>query len=429
MALIGFFILVALYLLLELVMFKNKISVYMVLCIMAAAILGVTSVLMGGITADDWINLGSNGPLAFAAGTMLFAMYGMFGGILKGFGVIDEFVKWSVSLAKSKGTTLIIAMLIVASMVAVLGGGGFAMMAMVIPLLLAFGLDKKQASVFAVQINCITYFLTVTIYAMITPLTGLGMNDLTKMAVAATCCILLTSIGYIIFVYKKYKPVMDAEMVDKILSEGGKPKFKVTYLLPIVPVLLIWVFKLNAYLAFLISIFAALIICALVNRCSLEEFTGLCVKSLTGGINDVAGLLSVNVFLGLIVTVVKIEPVANMFNSAISAIIPGGSKIGMFAVLAIFMLVGCAYRGVGNLTGLGYGICVALMSMPMVTPQMLGSIMISLTVMGLLNDPCVAYALYANGISKCEHSKYFTASFVPAAICSLACLAIAVFIM
>lgn len=424
----AFLIIAGIYLLLELVMFKNKISVYLVLCIMTAVILTVTQVFTGQVTVQDWINTVQSGPTAMATGTILFAMYGMFGGTLKVFGVIDDFVRWAVSLAKSKGTTLIVVALIIASMIAVLGGGGFAIMSLAVPLLLALGFSKKHASVFTVQTNCITYFLTVGIYALITPVTGLGMQDLTKMSLICTVCILITSIAYVAYIMKKYKPQIDQEQVEKLLSEGDAPKFKVTYLLPVVPVILIWILGLNAYLSFLISILVALVICAITNKASLSEFSDLVAASLTTGICDVSGLLSVNIILGLIVMVMKVEPVAALFESAMGVLIPD-SKIGLFLIVEVIMLIGCAYRGIGNLTGLGYGICIALMSLPNLTVMNVAAIMMCLTTMGLLNDPCVAYALYANSYSKCEHSTYFVASFVPAAICSTVCLLCAIFVI
>ena len=367
----GTLIIVAFVIIAALLMTK-KIPTLLALPLMAVVICVIAGVPAVGTNADGaaigWLQtVVEAGTVRMGAAIMAVIFGAWLGELMNKTGVTETIIKKSAELGGDRPLVVTLIMSVaVAVLFTTLNGLGSIIMvgSIVLPILISVGVPAMSAAcIFLMAFTC---GLTFNI-ANWKSFSGIFSLEIAQIQSFAIYMLIATAIATIILIILEFKkngvkfafsaPVEETESKQVTGVRGA-----LAMLTPIIPIVLVAVFKVPVCPAFIAGIIWILIF----TSKSFSKGMNLLVKTCYDGISNSAPAVILMIGIGILYLAVTHSMVKEVLNPFLLAVVPKG-KIGyiiFFSLLAPLAL----YRGPMNLFGLGSGIAALVIGLNTMSP-------------------------------------------------------------
>ena len=367
----GTLIIVAFVIIAALLMTK-KIPTLLALPLMAVVICVIAGVPAVGTNADGaaigWLQtVVEAGTVRMGAAIMAVIFGAWLGELMNKTGVTETIIKKSAELGGDRPLVVTLIMgVAVAVLFTTLNGLGSIIMvgSIVLPILISVGVPAMSAAcIFLMAFTC---GLTFNI-ANWKSFSGIFSLEIAQIQSFAIYMLIATAIATIILIVLEFKkngvkfafsaPVEETESKQVTGVRGA-----LAMLTPIIPIVLVAVFKVPVCPAFIAGIIWILIF----TSKSFSKGMNLLVKTCYDGISNSAPAVILMIGIGILYLAVTHSMVKEVLNPFLLAVVPQG-KIGyiiFFSLLAPLAL----YRGPMNLFGLGSGIAALVIGLNTLSP-------------------------------------------------------------
>ena len=367
----GTLIIVAFVIIAALLMTK-KIPTLLALPLMAVVICVIAGVPAVGTNADGaaigWLQtVVEAGTVRMGAAIMAVIFGAWLGELMNKTGVTETIIKKSAELGGDRPLVVTLIMSVaVAVLFTTLNGLGSIIMvgSIVLPILISVGVPAMSAAcIFLMAFTC---GLTFNI-ANWKSFSGIFSLEIAQIQSFAIYMLIATAIATLILIVVEFKkngvkfafsaPVEETESKQVTGVRGA-----LAMLTPIIPIVLVAVFKVPVCPAFIAGIIWILIF----TSKSFSKAMNLLVKTCYDGISNSAPAVILMIGIGILYLAVTHSMVKEVLNPFLLAVVPK-SKIGyiiFFSLLAPLAL----YRGPMNLFGLGSGIAALVIGLNTLSP-------------------------------------------------------------
>lgn len=308
---------------------------------------------------------------------------GMFAKTIQKQGISNAIVRKAAELAGDK--PLVIAFVLTAAVSVVfsaLGGAGAVIMVatIVIPLMLSAGIKPTAAAGCFLMGLGLGGLFNVANYQFYVDAIGMDMELVKSTSLVLGLISVVVTVVYILINVRGTSVRSTWAMPTGTTTNVVQKDVNIFALLaPIVPILLVFFFKLSTE----VSLLTAVIYTILVTK--PRDFIQITTSSLVEGIQDVAGVLGLMIGIGILLNGVAAEQTVSLMQPLISAVLPTSPVpyIILFTICAPLAL----YRGPLNLYGLGSGIANVMLSAGTLSPAAIGMALRSTGVVQGISDP------------------------------------------
>ena len=378
-------------------MMTKKLPAILALPIMGILIAAVAGVPFVSSEADTQTIAGyviSSGASRLA-GTIIVTIFGaIFAKVIQKEGISDAIIRKAAELAGDKPVMIAIALTAAIALIftAMSGAGPVIMVSQIaIPLLLSAGIAPVVASSLVLFGLNIGLLFNVSQYQMYVDTIGMDMSVITSSSLVMGIICIVVTIAYILINTKNVKAV--SNWAAKAPSDDMKVN-PVALLMPLVPILLVFIFKLNAETSLLIAIVVTLLIT------KPKESVQIAASSVVDGIKDVAGVIGLMMGIGILLNGVAAQATSAIMQPVISKILPSNPivYIILFTVLSPLAL----YRGPLNMYGLGSGLANIFIQAGKLSASAVGMALRSTSVVQCVSDPTNTQNVIVAGYAKVD---------------------------
>lgn len=367
----GTLIIVAFVIIAALLMTK-KIPTLLALPLMAVVICVIAGVPAVGTNADGaaigWLQtVVEAGTVRMGAAIMAVIFGAWLGELMNKTGVTETIIKKSAELG---GDRPLIVTLIMGAAVAVLfttlnGLGSIIMVgSIVLPILISVGVPAMSAAcIFLMAFTCGLTF-NIANWKSFSGIFSLEIPQIQSFAIYMLIATVIATLILIVVEFKKngVKFAFSAPVEETESKQVTGVRGALAMLTPIIPIVLVAVFKVPVCPAFIAGILWILIF----TSKSFSKAMNLLVKTCYDGISNSAPAVILMIGIGILYLAVTHSMVKEVLNPFLLAVVPQG-KIGyiiFFSLLAPLAL----YRGPMNLFGLGSGIAALVIGLNTLSP-------------------------------------------------------------
>lgn len=369
----GTLIIVAFVIIAALLMTK-KIPTLLALPLMAVVICVIAGVPAVGTNADGvaigWLQTVLEAGTVRMGSAIMAVIFGAWlGELMNKTGVTETIIKKSAELG---GDRPLIVTLIMSAAVAVLfttlnGLGSIIMVgSIVLPILISVGVPAMSAAcIFLMAFTCGLTF-NIANWKSFSSIFSLEIEQIQSFEIYMLVATVIATLVLIVVEFKKNgvkfafsAPVEEAEPSKQVTGVRGV----LAMLTPVIPIVLVAVFKFPVCPAFIVGILWILIF----TSKSFSKAMNLLVKTCYDGITNSGPAIILMIGIGILYLAVTHSMVKEVLNPFLLAVVPS-SKIGyiiFFALLAPLAL----YRGPMNLFGLGSGIAALVIGLGTLSPM------------------------------------------------------------
>lgn len=274
-----------------------------------------------------------------------------FGQILNKVGITKSIIRKAAELAGDKPVMIAILFFVTASIIfSAAGGLGMVILVgtIVIPIMLTAGISQFVASIVVISAVGVGALFNVSNWAVYVDVLGLSVQTIADYTLVAALPLIIISLAMIVFYIKKDGKGRKAWAMPTAGGGEGKKVPAFALISPLVPVILVFAFK--------IDIVPAVIIGALVTILLTLPKRPIHVLSsaLVEGIQDVAGAMALMIGIGILLNSVMAPQVASLISPLIESVLPSSPL--MYIIFFTLLSPLAIYRGPLNVWGLGSGI-------------------------------------------------------------------------
>ncbi|MBG9793303.1 citrate transporter [Paenibacillus dendritiformis] len=280
-----------------------------------------------------------------------------FGQILNKVGITKSIIRKAAELAGDKPVLIAVLFFATASIIfSAAGGLGMVILVgtIVIPIMLTAGISQFVASIVVISAVGVGALFNVSNWAVYVDVLGLSVQTIADYTLVAALPLILVSLAMIIFYIRRDGKGRKAWAMPTASGGEGKKVPAFALISPLVPVILVFAFKLD--------IVPAVVIGALVTILLTWPKRPIHILSsaLVEGIQDVAGAMALMIGIGILLNSVMAPQVSALISPLIEAVLPTSPLmyILFFTVLSPLAI----YRGPLNVWGLGSGIAALFVS-------------------------------------------------------------------
>ncbi len=344
-----------LFAIMVILMMTRKLPTILALPIMAVGIALIAGIpFIGGefSITKDVLEAGSMRMSTAIAG-LFFG--GIFGKVLAKVGVTRTIIRKAAEMAGDKPLPIALAFLVVCSVIfAASNGLGMIILVgtIIIPIMISAGLSPLVAGTVLLLSNGIGVTFSVSTLAVYIDVLGLPQDTVTSYSLLCGIPLIVIALVMIVFMTKFSKKTRKAWAMPASSDLTAEKNVRAIALIsPIIPVALVFIWKLPLVSAILIGIIITLILATPKNAVQVVS------SAFVEGIQETAGAAALMIGIGMVLKAVMAPEVA-VLAPVINAIIPTNSLMfilifGLLSPLAI-------YRGPLNVWGLGSGIVALL---------------------------------------------------------------------
>ena len=367
----GTLIIVAFVIIAALLMTK-KIPTLLALPLMAVVICVIAGVPAVGTNADGaaigWLQTVLEAGTVRMGSAIMAVIFGAWlGELMNKTGVTETIIKKSAELG---GDRPLIVTLIMSAAVAVLfttlnGLGSIIMVgSIVLPILISVGVPAMSAAcIFLMAFTCGLTF-NIANWKSFSGIFSLEIEQIQSFAVYMLIATVIATLILIVLEFKKngVKFAFSAPIEETEIKRVAGVRGALAMLTPIIPIVLVAVFKVPVCPAFIAGIIWILIF----TSKNFSKAMNLLVKTCYDGITNSAPAVILMIGIGILYLAVTHSMVKEVLNPFLLAVVPSG-KLGyiiFFSLLAPLAL----YRGPMNLFGLGSGIAALVIGLGTLSP-------------------------------------------------------------
>ncbi|WP_422660031.1 citrate transporter [Paenibacillus sp. EC2-1] len=274
-----------------------------------------------------------------------------FGQILNKVGITKSIIRKAAELAGDKPVLIAVLFFVTASIIfSAAGGLGMVILVgtIVIPIMLTAGISQFVASIVVVSAVGVGALFNVSNWAVYVDVLGLSVAEIADYTLVAALPLIALSLAMIIFYIQKDGRGRKAWAMPNATGADGKKVPAIALISPLVPVILVFAFKLD--------IVPAVVIGALVTVLLTLPKRPIHVLSsaLIEGIQDIAGAMALMIGIGILLNSVMAPQVSSLISPLIEAVLPTNPL--MYIIFFTLLSPLAIYRGPLNVWGLGSGI-------------------------------------------------------------------------
>ena len=367
----GTLIIVAFVIIAALLMTK-KIPTLLALPLMAVVICVIAGVPAVGTNADGaaigWLQtVVEAGTVRMGAAIMAVIFGAWLGELMNKTGVTETIIKKSAELGGDRPLVVTLIMgVAVAVLFTTLNGLGSIIMvgSIVLPILISVGVPAMSAAcIFLMAFTCGLTF-NIANWKSFSGIFSLEIAQIQSFAVYMLIATVIATLILIVLEFKKngVKFAFSAPVEETESKQVTGVRGALAMLTPIIPIVLVAVFKVPVCPAFIAGIIWILIF----TSKGFSKAMNLLVKTCYDGITNSAPAVILMIGIGILYLAVTHSMVKEVLNPFLLAVVPQG-KIGyiiFFSLLAPLAL----YRGPMNLFGLGSGIAALVIGLGTLSP-------------------------------------------------------------
>lgn len=345
---------------------------------------------------------------------------GWFGKVLTKVGVTHTIIRKAAELAGDKPLPIALAFLLVASLIfaASNGLGMFILVGtIIVPIMISAGLSPITAGSVLLFANGIGVTFSVGTLGVYIDTLGLDVATVTSYSWLCGLPLIVVAIVWIVWSIKlggktRKAWAMPAEQAAE------KNVRSIALVSPVIPVVLVFVFKMQLVPAILIGIVCTLILSTPRNVVQVVS------ASFVEGIQETAGAAALMIGIGMTLKAVMAPEVAAVLQPVISAMIPHSTLMfvlvfGLLSVLAI-------YRGPLNVWGLGSGVVALLAASGMNPIAAMVALRLDSNVQAVC-DPTNSHNVWISDFTKVDVNEYLKKTILWVMVSTLVGLVIASF--
>lgn len=317
------------------------------------------------------------------AGTMIAAIFGaMFAKVIQKQGISDSIIRKAAELAGDK--PLAIALVLTGATAVIfsaIGGAGAVIMVatIVIPLMLSAGIPSKVSAGLVLMGISLGGLFNVANYQFYVDTIGMDIEIVKSSSLILGIISIIVTILYIL-INVRQKGVRSSWAMPT--NQGGNSSKHVNglaLLAPIVPILLVYLFKLSAEVSLIIAIVYAILVT------KPKQIIQITTSSLVEGIQDVAGVIGLMMGIGILLNGVSAQATTALMQPLIGSLLPTSPipYVILFTLCSPLAL----YRGPLNMYGLGSGIANVMLAAGTLSPAAIGMALRSTGVVQGVSDP------------------------------------------
>lgn len=412
-----------LFILMVVLMMTRKLPTILALPIMAVGIALIAGIpFMGGefSIAQDVLEGGAMRMSTAIAG-LFFG--GFFGKVLSRVGVTNTIIRKAAELAGDKPLPIAYAFLAVTSVIfAASNGLGMVILVgtIIIPIMISAGVSPLAAGTILLLGNGIGVTFSVGTLGVYIDTLGLPLETVTQYSFLCGAPLIVVSVIMIYVMVKRGDKKRKAWAMPSAEIGNGKNVRSVALISPIVPVVLVFAFKMPLVPAILIGIVVALLLSTPKNAVHVVS------SALVEGIQDTAGACGLMMGIGMVLKAVMAPEVAAILEPVIKAIIP--NNVIMYVLVFGLLSPLAIYRGPLNVWGLGSGIVALLASCGMNLIAAMVALRLDSNVQAVC-DPTNSHNVWVADFAKVDVNEILQKTILWIAASTLAGLVVAGFVV
>lgn len=351
---------------------------------------------------------------------------GLFGKILTKVGITKTIIRKAAELAGDRPLPIALIFLAVCSVIfAASNGLGMIILVgtIILPIMVSAGVSPTVSGIILLLANGIGVTFSVGTLGVYIDVLGLPLNVVTKYSLLCAAPLIVVSVIMVVVMVKfngktRKAWAMPSVGANTVIDE--KNVRTIALISPIIPVILVFAFKMQLVPAIVIGIILALILSTPKNPIQVVS------SGFVEGIQDTAGAAALMIGIGILLKAVMAPQVATLLQPMIKAIIPNSPImfILVFGVLSPLAI----YRGPLNVWGLGSGIVALLAAAGMNPIAAMVALRLDSNVQAVC-DPTNSHNVWIADFSKTDVNEFLKKTIVWIAISTIAGLIIASFIV
>jgi hypothetical protein len=389
-------------------MMTRKLPTILALPIMAVAIAFVAGIPFVSSDPEKFTvakNVLEAGAMRMSTAIAGLIFGGWFGKVLTKVGITRTIIRKAAELAGDKPLPIALAFLAVCSIIfAASNGLGMVILVgtIIIPIMISAGVDPVAAGLVLLLSNGIGVTFSVGTLGVYIDTLGLGVEAVTSYSWLCGAPLIVAAVAMVVYFVKYSGKTRKAwAMPAGEIPAGEKNVRYIALISPIIPVALVFAFKLQLVPSILIGIIAALILSTPKNV--IQVVSGAFVE----GIQETAGAAALMIGIGMTLNAVMAPDVAAVLQPVISTVIPKSPIVfvlvfGLLSFLAI-------YRGPLNVWGLGSGIVALLAASGMNPIAAMVALRLDSNVQAVC-DPTNSHNVWVSDFCKTDVNEYLKKS-------------------
>lgn len=280
----------------------------------------------------------------------------IFGKVLSKVGVTETIIKKAAELAGDKALPIALVFLAVCSVIfAASNGLGMVILVgtIIIPIMISAGLSPMISGIILLLSSAIGVTFSVNTLAVYLDVLKLDLDVVTGYSWTVGLPLIIVSVIMIIY-YIQFQGKTSKAWAMPNNARNGQQVRAIALISPIVPVALVFAFKVPLIASILIGIVVALVLSTPKNPIHVVS------SAFVEGIQDVAGAMGLMIGIGMLLNAVMSSEVSAILSPAISLAIPKNQL--MFVLIFGLLSPLAIYRGPLNVWGLGSGIISLLVA-------------------------------------------------------------------
>lgn len=344
-------------------MMTRKLTTLLALPIMAILLAAIAGIPFQSSNPDTFtitsgVLAGGVMKLSTAIAGLIFGAW--FGQILSKVGITKTIIRKAAELAGDKPLAIAIIFFLAASVI-FSAANGLGMVILVgtiaIPIMLTAGLKPFVSGMVVLLANGVGVVFNVSTWAIYTDVLQIPVNVIASYSLI--CAVPLIVIALIMIVYYtrkdgKIRRAWAMPLKNDFQSQDSRNVRSIALISPLVPVLMVFIFKLDVVSAICIGAVVTLLLA------TPKRPIHVLSSALVEGIQDVAGALGLMIGIGILLSAVTAPQVALLIQPLISGIIPSSPL--MYVLIFTLLSPLAIYRGPLNVWGLGSGIAALIVA-------------------------------------------------------------------
>jgi hypothetical protein len=416
-----FGVILTVFLILVYFMYREKLPAIWGLPLMAFLILLIIAIMRpGSVTQKDFYALFGEGPFRIAPTIMSFFFAGVFARSQINTGIVENIVKRAAELGGDRPFVVAILLGFASGYVTLgaFGGGAFVCHVIALPILLSFGLSPLTASLIQGFGSLQGIMWWAQHWTYFKSFTNVTFNDMVPFLAAYQPIITATWIVFVIYLFKTNKIKFfwsAAGDAKKLEIEKKVPLYALAC--PILPLVLILIFKMPDLMAFILSAVVTVFVTQLRRGVKSSELSNMFTSIYLDGIQDMRYLLAIMVGVSILLRAADFPFVKTILKESIVPLLPT-SGAGFIIVFSIAMLIGVIFKGPMHPFSLGITIIVAIVASGRYPVLAIGGLLAVLDTFTNA-DPTTGTTLYICTLARVSIIDFMKKVYVPVAICGV----------
>lgn len=355
--------------------------------ILALPLLGVISAAIAGVPFLHAAEEGGQTIMGFVigqgssrlAGTIIATIFGgMFAKVIQKQGISDAIIRKAAELAGDKPYAIAFVLTAATALIfSAIGGAGPVIMVstIVIPLMLSAGIPAVTAAGLVLLGISTGGLFNVANYQFYVDTIGMDMGIIKSGSLVMG---ILSAAAIVIYIMLNVKKSSRSSWAMPVKQETKKVN-AFALCSPLVPILLVFVFKFSAELSLILAIIYTIVVT------KPGQIIQIASSSFVEGIQDVAGVTALMIGIGILLNGVSAQATTALMQPLIQAVMPSSPivYIILFTVLSPLAL----YRGPLNMYGLSSGLANIMLAAGTLSPAAVGMALRATGVVQGVSDP------------------------------------------